>query len=183
MSELVVLLRGINVGQAKQVPMADLRTLLEDAGYGDVRTLLRSGNVVLTAASGAPATAAAQVAADVSERIEAHFGFPVDVVVRTGAQLRKVAAADPFDGAADDGSRRHVAFLSGTPDRAALKRLLELDAAPDRLARGGPADLHLWTPDGMAHSVLAKELGRAKLGVVVTVRNWNTVQKLLAMTG
>lgn len=183
MSELIVLLRGINVGQAKQVPMADLRTLLEDAGYGDVRTLLRSGNVVLTAGSGAPATAAAQVAADVSERLGARFGFPIDVVVRTGAQLRKVAAEDPFDGMADDGARRHVAFLSGTPDRAALQRLLELDAAPELLVRGGPTDLHLWTPGGMAHSVLTKELARAKLGVAVTVRNWNTVQKLLAMTG
>ncbi|UTI65146.1 DUF1697 domain-containing protein [Paraconexibacter antarcticus] len=183
MRELVVLLRGINVGQAKQVPMTDLRALLQDAGYGDVRTLLRSGNVVLTAGAGAPATTAATVAADVSERIGARFGFPVEVVVRTGAQLRRVAAADPFDGTADDPARRHVAFLSGAPDRQALAALLRLDATPERLARGGRTDLHLWTPDGMARSVLAKELGRAKLGVVVTVRNWNTVQKLVAMTG
>lgn len=182
MSELVVLLRGINVGKAKQVPMADLRTLLEDAGYEDVRTLLRSGNVVLRAGDGAPASSDAAVADDVSARLQSAFGFDVDVVVRGRAELQAVVAGDPFAGVADNPSRQHVAFLSGEPDADALAALLAVEAEPERLVAAG-RELHLWTPDGMAESVLAKELARAKLGVSVTVRNWNTVLKLLAMTG
>lgn len=177
MSELIVLLRGINVGQAKQVPMADLRTLLEDAGYGDVRTLLRSGNVILDAGKRTRET----VATDASARIEEHFGFPVEVVVRSAKQLQAVVDDNPLQDVADNPARQHVVFLSGTPGAKALRPLLELDARPERLVDAG-AELHLWTPDGMTQSVLAKELARAKLGVTITVRNWNTVLKLLQMT-
>jgi uncharacterized protein (DUF1697 family) len=62
----------------------------------------------------------------------------------------------------------------------ALAALLGVAAEPERLVAAG-RELHLWTPNGMAESVLAKELNRAKLGVIVTVRNWNTVVKLLGM--
>ena len=44
----IALLRGINVGKAKRVAMAELRALVEKLGYGDVRTLLNSGNVVFS---------------------------------------------------------------------------------------------------------------------------------------
>lgn len=44
----VALLRGINVGRVKRLAMADLRALIEGLGYGDVRTLLNSGNVVFS---------------------------------------------------------------------------------------------------------------------------------------
>ena len=49
MSRHVALLRGINVGKAKRIAMADLKTLMERLGYREVRTLLNSGNVVFTA--------------------------------------------------------------------------------------------------------------------------------------
>jgi uncharacterized protein (DUF1697 family) len=91
-----------------------------------------------------------------------------------------VVAGDPFAGVADNPSRQHVAFLSGEPDADALAALLGVAAEPERLVAAG-RELHLWTPNGMAESVLAKELNRAKLGVIVTVRNWNTVVKLLGM--
>ncbi len=45
----VALIRGINVGHAKRVAMADLRALVEALGYGEARTLLNSGNVVFSA--------------------------------------------------------------------------------------------------------------------------------------
>ena len=48
MQRLVILLRGINVGRHKRISMADLRRLLEERGYGDVKTYLQSGNVVVS---------------------------------------------------------------------------------------------------------------------------------------
>ena len=48
-SRQIALLRGINVGRAKRVEMAILRDLFTSLGYGDVCTLLNSGNVVFTA--------------------------------------------------------------------------------------------------------------------------------------
>jgi uncharacterized protein (DUF1697 family) len=44
MTHYVALFRGINVGRAKRVTMADLRALFVDFGYDDVRTVLQSGN-------------------------------------------------------------------------------------------------------------------------------------------
>lgn len=175
MADLAILLRGINVGTAKQVPMADLRALLSEAGYEEPRTLLRSGNVVV-GSDQAPDEAAAAIEALLLER----FGFEVAVVARTAEELRAVLDADPLAGVADNPARKLVAFLSAEPDAGALAPLLERDFGKEQLVAAG-RELYLWCPDGQADGVLAKELGRAKLGVVVTVRNWNTVTKLLGL--
>ena len=85
-SRYVALLRGINVGRAHQVDMPRLRELLTARGHGDVRTHLRSGNVILDSGM-----TEAELAADLSTAIEQEFGFPVPVVVRTGEELAAVA--------------------------------------------------------------------------------------------
>lgn len=172
MGRLVVLLRGINVGKAKQVPMGDLRELLEGAGYSGAVTHLRSGNAIVTSRK-QPDTAAREI----EKLLQKRFGFDVDVVVRTAAEIAAAAAADPFAGVADDPAKEVVAFLGGTPDAGALAALVELDVAPERLAVGERA-LHLWCPGGLNDSPLSKALARAKLGIPVTARNRRTVEKL-----
>src|SRR5262245_61751276 len=112
----VAFLRGINVGRARQVAMADLREIAESVGYEDVRTLLRSGNVVL--ASGSPS--ADDVAAALERAIESRLRMNVGVVVRTSDELAAVVAADPLQITSDDGSRRHVVFL-GEPLAAEVR--------------------------------------------------------------
>ena len=74
----------------------------------------------------------------------------------------------------------HVTFLSGTPDADAVKKLEALDFPPDELKLAG-REIYVLYADGMGRSELAKQLGRAKLGVAATDRNWNTVTKLLEM--
>src|SRR5215207_4478836 len=88
----VALLRGINLGRARQVGMPRLKELLEARGYADVRTHLRSGNVLLDSA-----LPEADVAADLAGAIEDEFGFAVPVVVRTGRELAAAVAGDPFE--------------------------------------------------------------------------------------
>jgi uncharacterized protein (DUF1697 family) len=175
MSTLAVLLRGINVGKAKQVGMADLRDALEQAGYGRPRTLLRSGNVVVDSDQ-SPAKAAAAIEALLLER----FGFAVAVVVRTGEELAAIVDADPLGDVADNPSRKLVAFLSAEPDAERLAPLVERDFDPELLVAAG-RELYLWCPNGQADGVLPAQLAKAKLGVTVTVRNWSTVEKLLAL--
>ena len=176
MDHLVVLLRGINVGRNRQIPMPDLRALLEEAGYADVQTLLRSGNVVL-ATDQAPGDAARAI----EDLIAARFDFDVAVLVRTGEEIAAVVAANPHAEVATDGSKYHVAFLDGVPDADAIANLTARDFEPERLAARG-REIYVWCPDGLADSAAIKALAKAKLGVTTTVRNWNTVTKLLAMT-
>src|SRR5687767_14025081 len=97
----VALLRGINVGKAKRVAMADLRALFEGLGYTDVATLLNSGNVVFAGAKGKAQGTAQRIEAE----IERCCGFTSRVTIVSGADLARVLAEDPLADVADDPSR------------------------------------------------------------------------------
>ncbi|MEV2250642.1 DUF1697 domain-containing protein [Streptomyces sp. NPDC050147] len=173
------LLRGINVGGSKKVPMAELRTLLDGLGFGDVRTHLQSGNAVFTYA----ATDENALAARVSEAIGKHFGFAVDVLVRDGAYLKAVADACPFPAASLEGRQLHVTYFSEPVDATRLDTIDQAAFLPEEFRLGDRA-LYLYAPDGLGRSKLGEVLSRPALfkGVVATSRNWNTVAKLVQLT-
>jgi uncharacterized protein (DUF1697 family) len=173
----VALLRGINVGRAHQVDMARLRDLLAGRGHANVRTHLRSGNVVLD--SPLPE---AELAADLAGAIEAEFGFAVPVVVRTGAEIAAVVAGDPLAGVATDPARYLVTFMAEPPDPALVDALPAADeGGGEYVVRG--RELYLWLPDGIAGTPLASWKWDTLLGRPGTARNWNTVTKLAGMAG
>lgn len=176
MTRYLALLRGINVGTAKQISMADLKNLVTGLGYSEVKTHLRSGNVLLTAARTTPA----QLAAQLTKAIEDEFSMTVSVVVRTRDELVAVVAANPLGEVATDPSRSVVAFLSGPPDPAGLAALLAVDVAPEQIVADGN-ELYLWCPNGQADGAATKALTKATLKVTVTARNWRTVMKLLEL--
>jgi uncharacterized protein (DUF1697 family) len=171
----VALLRGINVGRAKRVAMADLRALVAELGYGDVRTLLNSGNVVYTAPGGAPEEAAARIEA----AIRARLGITSRVTVLTAAEVAAAVAGNPLGGVADNPSRLFVAVLRDPADRAMLEPLAERDWGREVLALGERV-AYLWCPDGSMGSQLPEAVGRV-LGDAVTTRNWATLTKLHAL--
>ena len=168
----VALIRGINVGRAKRVAMADLRTLVEDFGYTGVRTLLNSGNVVFTAPKDTPAEAAARIEKALLLRV----GVDARVVVLTAAELAKVVAENTLLDVADDPSRLLVAVPLRASDRAKLVPLLEQDWDDDGIALGKRA-AYLWCAGGILESPMLKAVSRA-LKDAVTTRNWATVLKL-----
>jgi uncharacterized protein (DUF1697 family) len=171
----VALLRGINVGRAKRVAMADLRALVEGLGYRDVRTLLNSGNVVFTAPRAAPRDAAARI----EKALATGLGVSSLVTALTAAELAAAVAECPLLEVADDPSRLLVAFLRGPSDRSKVEPLVKQGWAPEALAVGTRV-AYLWCPEGVLASRLAETVGRA-LGDAVTTRNWATVRKLLAL--
>lgn len=169
---LVALLRGINVGRAKRVAMADLRALVADLGYRDVRTLLNSGNVVFTASGEAPGNAAFRI----EEALAARLGVRSRITVVTAGELAAAVAENPLLDVAGDPSRLLVAFLADPADRPRLEPLLAEDWAPQALALGARV-AYLWCPEGVLASRLPEAVGRL-LGDAVTTRNWATVLKL-----
>ncbi|RZS90327.1 uncharacterized protein (DUF1697 family) [Motilibacter rhizosphaerae] len=165
----VALLRGINVGRAKQVDMAVLRQVFAGLGCADVRTHLRSGNVVFTA-DGPPAEDAVEAA------VEAATGVSCRVLVRSADELREVADANPYAAVADDPSRLLVAFQSAPmPDDewAAFQAGVRAPAEAQRVGRA----VYVWCPDGVQEATAG--LQRTSKGVISTARNWRTVTKLL----
>jgi len=166
----VALLRAVNLGVRNKVPMAELRALLADAGYGDVRTYIASGNVLFTSDDGD----AAKVARRVERTIEKAFGVATTAVMRTLDEVRALPAAHPFG---PDTSHSHVAFLAAEPDPEAVARLAELDLGRDRVhVAGREAFLHL--SNGLAGSRVSAAVLERRLGVAGTQRNWRTVAKL-----
>jgi len=169
----VALLRGINVGKARQVDMPRLRDVLTARGHAGVRTHLRSGNVLLDSPLDA-----AEVASDVEAAVLGEFGFEVPVVVRTGVQLAAVVAADPFPAVRTDPSRHLVTFLPAAPDPARVSALPPApDGEDDAYVLDGQ-ELHMWLPEGVLRSPLNQWPWSKLLGCTGTARNWNTVLRL-----
>jgi uncharacterized protein (DUF1697 family) len=181
----VALLRGINVGRNKQLPMAELKRVLEGLGYADVTTYLRSGQAVFSADKAATATAAERLAADIDDAITAQLGMDVRVVVRTRAELAALLKANPFTDREADPTRLFCVFLSHKLTKPELADLDPATYEPEQfaLARGG-RDIYLWLPNGMGVSVLGAvkwERVSGQKDLVATARNWRTTMKLLEL--
>jgi uncharacterized protein (DUF1697 family) len=176
-TRLIALLRGINVGRSKRVPMAQLRELLAELGYLQVATYLQSGNAIFSCTAAAAKTAVP----DIEQAIAARVGVECKVIVRTAGELAGAMAADPLREVATDPARHLVGFLAGEPAPAGAAALAALKVAPDRIALIG-RHVYLWCPQGVIASPLAKLPWERELQVAVTLRNWNTVSKLAAMT-
>ena len=175
-SSQVLLLRGINVGSHKRVPMPDLRALLSSAGFENVRTYVQSGNVVLPGGG----TDSAALGTRCEELIAERFGFDVDVIVRTDSELAEVVARNPLGDVALDPKRYQVSFLESEPDPEVVAQIAENAAEDERLVAIG-REIYAWHPGGAARSKLWAALAGRALGVRATARNWTTVTTLLEM--
>lgn len=166
---LAVLLAGVNVGGKTVVSMAELRELLSEAGYGEVRTLLASGNVVLESAGSPDA-----VASDVRARLAAHAGREFGVVARTAEEIAAVVEADPLGEVRSSGSKSFVGFCSAVPDTG---ELLDDDHGGESVVLLG-RELYFDLPGGAGRSKLMIAADKQVKVDVMTVRNWNTVCKI-----
>jgi len=175
--QVVALLRGINVGKAKRVAMADLRALLSGLGFQAPRTLLNSGNAVF----GCPPDRLAGVAEEVRSAIADRLGVDCAVLARTATEVAEVLAADPLRPVVTDPSRYLVGFLFDRPARPVVDELHAMDFGAEQLRVLGSA-VYFWCPDGIQNSAAVKAAG-SRLGVEVTTRNWNTVLKLAELAG
>lgn len=168
MNTYIALLRAVNVGGTGRLPMAELVALCEAAGFKRARTYIASGNVVFQ--SGATAS---KVKAALEAQLERYAGKPVGVAVRTGAEMARVLAANPFPQAAPN--RAVAIFLDEPPPADALA------AVRHRRQEGialGAREIYVHYGDGMADSKLV--IPAAKAG---TARNLNTIAKLIEMAG
>jgi uncharacterized protein (DUF1697 family) len=172
----VALLRGVNVGGNKKVPMAALRELAAGLGWHDVATYVNSGNVVF-AAHGAAAQCAAQLAAAIEQR----FGLAVPVVVRDAEAWSRYAGGSAFaDAEAARPAALHLALAQAAPPKDVARALAPYCRAGERVAVRGDA-LWLDFAGGVARSKLTPAVLDRAVGAPVTARNWRTVQAIAAL--
>lgn len=176
METWIALLRGVNVGGNKKLPMADFRNLLSGLGFTNVATYIQSGNAVFQAAGRA---------SDIGKRIETavseRFGFHSDTFVLSLDRLDKALAANPFPLAADDPKTLHLFFLEQPNqdlDGGAMRALL-LPGQDFALSNGV---FYLYSPDGLSKCPLADKLGRFLSGSM-TGRNLRSCLKIAELAG
>ena len=172
----VVLLRGVNIGRVR-FPMKDLAAALSERGYADVRTVLASGNVLLTTGDEDPAAAVAEAAHSV---IRERFGFDVTALAVPVPVVRTAVEEYPFPRAAD--RHAYVVFAERTE---ALAELLDsagpLDPAVEQVATGEGV-LYWDAPKGETLTTsFGRHYGARQKSGAVTTRNLNTLEKILAV--
>jgi uncharacterized protein (DUF1697 family) len=173
----IALLRGVNVGKAKRVPMADLRALLGKLGYTGIATLLNSGNAVFRAEKGSPASHARAIAAALMSDLKVE----APVIVKSANELVTIVAENRLAEAASDPSHLLVAFAQNHSALADLSAIRDLVVAREQFLVGNHA-AYLLCESGILKSKAGEAL-LGKVGKAVTTRNWATVLKLVALAG
>lgn len=169
----IALLRGINVGR-NTLKMDRLRDICFSLRAQDVRTYVQSGNVVFKAEGSAE-----KWQRDLEKSLADECRLPVSVMVRTAAELAKIAASNPFLRKKDiDIARLAVTFLQQAPTKQALAELASIELANERYYHTD-RELYIYCPDGFAKAKLY--LLDKVLAQKTTVRNWNTITKLNEM--
>jgi uncharacterized protein (DUF1697 family) len=174
MTTYVALLRAINVGGHNPAPMADLRDLLTQLGFNNVRSLLQSGNLVF----GGDRRTTAQLERLLETEAAKRLDLQTDFIVRTVDEWTAIVARNPFPKEAERDPRRLIVmFLKEAPQPSDVKALQAAIRGPEVIREKGK-ELFIVYPNGMGRSRLTNALIEKKLGTRSTGRNWNTVLKL-----
>jgi uncharacterized protein (DUF1697 family) len=177
MAAIICFLRGVNVGGKGKVPMAELKTLLEDElGFENVKTVLQSGNIVFTAKGALPA-----LTKKIEALIEKTFKYQSDVHLLTPAALRKIIEGNPFKAEAKkDPSHMVGLVIPKAPHKDAQEKIEALASSSEKV-KVTPHAVYLYHGEGMARTkIMGGTLDRA-LGCRGTGRNWNTLNKMLEL--
>ncbi len=173
MPDHVAFLKGMNLGRSRRITNGELCAAVEALGFGEVEAFRASGNVAFAAGRRSDATLQQALEAGLRERL----GYEVPTFIRSGAELREIAASDPFGGSVT-GGKLQIAFLHEPADGDARDEVLALAEDDDRLSFG-ERELY-WLPAGrMSDSTLDFKRVERLLGPT-TVRTIGTIEQIVA---
>lgn len=176
MYTIIVLLRGINVGGHKKVPMAELRELLSNSGFKQVRTYIQSGNIVLDSD--------VLNLKDTEEKIQllilSHFGFEVPVIAKTHEQLEAIFNRCPFSFEKKEES--YFVILNNVPDSKSVSEAYQKTYENEEFEIIKDC-LYFHSSVGYGRSKFNMNTFEKQLKVNATSRNYKTMVKLLSMSG
>ncbi|HUF28292.1 MAG TPA: DUF1697 domain-containing protein [Gemmatimonadaceae bacterium] len=169
----IALIRGINVGAAARIPMAELRSCCEQLGLAAVRSYIQSGNLIFGARKPAD-----RLEAEIERAIERRFGLAVPVIIRAAADWPAYVEGNPFpEASAREPNLVMLALSKRAPSPSAEEALRERAAGGERIARVGDA-VWIHYARGATKSKVFPGLLDKLIGSPVTTRNWRTVLKL-----
>ncbi len=175
MKTYIALLRGINVGGHRKVPMAELRELLTKIGLSNVKSYIQSGNVIFKVAE----TNIQKIENSIQKSIVNHFGFEVSVMVRTKQQLQKIFDDCPFS--KDKKVNSYFAILSHSPDKDLVQEAYKKTYENEEYEITNEC-LYFYSKKGYGNAKFSLNYFERKLKVNATARNYKTMLKLLSLS-
>ncbi|MCT7657039.1 DUF1697 domain-containing protein [Mycobacterium deserti] len=172
MTRYAAFLRGVNVGGIN-LKMAEVVSAFEDAGFTDVRTILASGNVLLSSRSDVAA-----VRKKAEKALRDTFGYDAWVLAYELDVVRAISEAYPFDREVE-GHHSYVTFVT---DEQVLSELAALagDAQPDEKIERGEGVIYWQVPKtGTLDTTIGKTMGKKRYKSSTTTRNLRTLDKVL----
>jgi uncharacterized protein (DUF1697 family) len=175
----IAILRGINVGANRKVPMKDLKMLCTKLGLLNLQTYIQSGNVVFGLAQ---PESVSELECRLQKAFTETFGFDIPVLVRTLKEMEESIAKNPLLKEKDaDIEKLHLTFLKENPAPELLEKIKPLQFLPDRFEIIG-RDVFVYCENGYGRTKITNDFFEKKLKVQATTRNWKTVMKLHEMT-
>lgn len=174
MTTYLLLLRGINVGGHKKVPMSDLKKMLSEMGCKNSKTFLNSGNVVFEAKE----EKEKELKEKIAKKLEKTFGFEIPVLLRSKPEIEDILKKDPFGKIkADKDMRLYVSFL---PKKTKSDLKLPFVAKEQDFKIIQKTDREIFSVLNLKNgrSVDAMKVLEKEYGKDITTRNWNTVLKV-----
>lgn len=175
MTSYIVLLKGINVGGHKKVPMADLRDLLTTSRFENVQTYIQSGNVILESTD----KDIAKIESDITAAILKQFGFEVSVLAKTRKNLKRIFVDCPFS--EEKKKTSYFIMLHNMPDDELVK------IASEKVYEGEEYHIindciYFYCEKGFGQAKFNANYFERKLNTFATARNYNTMLKLLSLS-
>ena len=178
MEKFISILRGINVGGQRKIPMTDLKSLYEDLGFQKVITYIQSGNVIFES-NKISVDALEQM---IEKKIAEIFNMTVPVIIRQLSEMKNVAANNPFLKMKEiDIDKLHITFLNEIPGRDIVLNIKGYDYPPDKFIIKNK-EVFLYCPGGYGKTKFSNNFFENKLKVKATTRNWKTVNKLVELS-
>ncbi len=177
MESYIAFLRGINVAGQKKMPMAEVRKMMADAKFGDVKTYIQSGNIVFKN----EINATEKLEELIHAAIEKTFGFDVPVLVKSVSEIKEILNHNPFDNPQDlEENRIYFVLLQNTPNKKLVKAFEETEYPNEKFSVSDNC-VYLCCKIGYGKAKLNNNVIEHKLQVNTTTRNYRTMNKLLEL--
>lgn len=174
MKTYIALLKGINVGGHKKVPMAELRDLLTNAGFQNVQTYIQSGNAIFQASE-----KASELETKIENLISIQFGFEVSVIIKSNKELQSILDASPFS--KEKKEKSYFILLNGIPESNLVEEVDQLIYENEEIIIKNDC-LYFYCSTGFGKTKFNMNSYERKLNVTGTARNYNTMVKLLSLS-
>lgn len=174
MNTYIALLKGINVGGHKKVPMAELRNLLTNSGLQNVQTYIQSGNIVFQSSA-----KASEIESKIQNLITEQFGFDVSVIVKTNDELQTIFNASPFS--KEKKEKSYFIMLNKIPEPNLVEEVAQITYQIEEIVIKKDC-LYFYCPTGYGQTKFNMNTYERKLKIIGTARNYNTMVKLLSLS-